>query len=181
MEILLIIFLLLLLGVLLYLVFRVVKWIFNSKARIVFSLILVVLFGVVVGINKLFFQNMEFIQSNVYPDLYLVKHPIKDKDSINNMIEKRVLAQLQNGNTNTTQFYEYTTAWGFQNGTKHFINHKEDPGGFSSEELNNYQEFKMAYFSLSKSKKDTLNYYGILRYFKDGYEVKKDTIFKKRY
>ncbi|NJM79134.1 MAG: hypothetical protein HC854_04895 [Flavobacterium sp.] len=37
---------------------------------------------------------MEFIQSKVIPNLYLVKNPIKNKDSLQNDIKKVVLDKV---------------------------------------------------------------------------------------
>ena len=127
---------------------------------------------------------MEFIQSKVYPNLYLVKHPINDRDSLNKIIKNKILHEVNNpfignknsNNENRIRFYEYTTAWGFSNGTRHFIENEEDPGGFSSEVLNNYQELQMAYFELKQCKNDSLKYFGNLIYFKDGLEVNNEII-----
>ena len=135
-------------------------------------------------IHKLFFEKMEFIQSKVYPNLYLVKYPIEDRDSLNKSIKNKVLQDMNNQfvwnknniEENRIRFYEYTTAWGFSNGTKHFIENKEDPGGFSSEELDNYQEQKMAYFELKQCENDSLNYLGNLIYFKDGLEFNSEIL-----
>jgi hypothetical protein len=116
---------------------------------------------------------MEFIQSKVYPNLYLVKHPIKDRDSLNNIIKNKILKEMNNqfvksNNQKTIHFYEYTSAFGFSNGTKHFIENKEDPGGFSSEELINYQDQQIAYFEVKNCSNDSLHYFGILTFFKNG-------------
>jgi hypothetical protein len=38
------------------------------------------------GIHHLFFKNMHFIQSDVYPDLYLVKYPVQDQAILHQVI-----------------------------------------------------------------------------------------------
>jgi hypothetical protein len=140
---------------------------------------------------------MEFIQSEVYPNLYLIKHPIKNRDSIDKIIKIMVIEFIDkqdlsennaikipnrntietiNENDKTIHFYKYTSEWGFNNGTVHFIEHKEDAGGFSSEVLNNYPEEKLAYFKLDTCSDDSSKFYGELSYFKDGILVKKESI-----
>lgn len=184
MEIVLVLFLLILIIVFLYIIFKIFKWILNNRMRRIYAFTFVVLMLLSGLIHKLFFEKMEFIQSKVYPNLYLVKHPIEDRDSLNKSIKNKVLQDINNQfvwnknniEENRIRFYVYTTAWGFSNGTKHFIENKEDPGGFSSEELDNYQEQKMAYFELKQCENDSLNYLGNLIYFKDGLEVNSEIL-----
>jgi ABC-type multidrug transport system fused ATPase/permease subunit len=184
MEIILLLFLLLLIVVFLYIIFKIFKWILNNKLRRIYAFTFVVVLLLSGLIHKVFFEKMEFIQSKVYPNLYLVKHPINDRDSLNKIIKNKILHEVNNpfignknsNNENRIRFYEYTTAWGFSNGTRHFIENEEDPGGFSSEVLNNYQELQMAYFELKQCKNDSLKYFGNLIYFKDGLEVNNEII-----
>jgi hypothetical protein len=149
----------------------------------------VIILGIL--INTLFFKKMEFIQSKVYPHLYLIKNPISDNDSLNSIIKNMVVQKMDsqllahkeksitelNFNIN---FYKYYKGWGSnpfgEAGTAHFIENREDPGGFSSELLEYYQEYQIASFSLSHCKNDTLSYYGNLKYYNDGNVIKTDTI-----
>ena len=80
-------------------------------------------------------------------------------------------------------FYTYFVGWGTnpfgEAGTAHFIENKADPGGFSSEELDHYTKYRIAEFYLSFCEKDTVNYVGILRYYKNDELTKTDTIINK--
>lgn len=195
MEYIFLFLLLLLVLVVLYSLFRILKWSLGTKLRRVFGLSIISLIVLVVLINKLFFQQMEFVPSKVYPNLFLIKYPVKDTIVLRMAIKNKILKELKNPfvsnndafkfrstkiNKNTIdytlRFYKYTSAWGFNNGTKHFIDNKEDPGGFSSEMLSNYDAFQLAYFNVSNCKTDSLKYRGELIFFQKGREVKRDTI-----
>lgn len=197
MEYILIFFLIVIVGAFGYLLFKSIKWIVSNRIRKFSALTIVSILVLFVAVNKLFFEKMEFVQSKVYPNLFLIKHPIKDRDSINELIKIKVIENLKNrnleenripkinfksdietikDNDKTIHFYQYTTAWGFNNGTKHFIENEEDAGGFSSEVLNNYYEYQMAFFKLEYCKKDSSRYFGNLSFFKDGDLVETDTI-----
>ncbi|WP_375239118.1 hypothetical protein, partial [Aurantibacter sp.] len=179
----------------LYAGFRIIKWSLSTKRRRFFSLLILCFTVLATLINKIFFQKMEFIPSKVYPNLFLIKHPVKDTIALRLAIKNKILKEIKdpfvsnndafkfrstkiNKNTidYTIRFYKHTTAWGFNNGTKHFIDNKEDPGGFSSETLSNYDAFQLAYFNVSNCKTDSLKYRGELIFFQKGREVKRDTI-----
>ncbi len=186
MEIITIILLLILVIVCSYLVFKTLKWVFQKRIRCIWMLFLVV--GVVASIPvyKLFFVKMEFVQSKVYPDLYFIKNPISNKDSINKIIKEKVI-QLSNNQFKskeipkkpqayTLRFYEYSKGdWG-ENGTAYFVEHKEKPEGMLPELLEYYPEYLMAKFSLQACKKDTSSYYGKLEYYNDSKIIKTDTL-----
>lgn len=181
----------------LYALYRLVIWIHKKKIRIKLASGLVGVIVLTILINHLFFKNMEFTQSEVYPNLYLVKYPIKYKDSIHKVIEKIVLEKvntefLDNNGANEfskklpevsyhIRFYEYYTGTPFfvpfgEAGTVHFIENEEDPGGFSSEELSHYNEYRIAEFNLEYCKNDTLNFVGRLSYYQGLDVIKTDTI-----
>ncbi|MFI1770328.1 hypothetical protein [Thalassobellus citreus] len=195
MEILLIIFLLLLAGLVLFLLYKILKWIVAKRVRIIIatSLFLIALVGFT--INHLFFTKMKFIQSKVYPNLYLVKHPIKDRDSLNNIIKSKVIEVIgKNPIINQKKYSEntyeapyatlaiYTYSKNsklsvFQDyGTAYFIDNEEDLGGMVVEDLTMYQTQKLATYNIKAYKNDTTRYYGALTYYKDAYPVKTDTI-----
>lgn len=197
MEIIFIIILLMLIGLLFYLAFSVIKWILKSKVRIIKSLFLVGIICISIVVNKVFFQKMEFIQSKIYPNLYLIKYPIKNRDSINKLIKSKTnevvskqpfytgttiklidknTIETISENDNTIHFYLYTNEWGFSNGTQYFIEHKEDPGGFTTEVLTDYKVHKMAYFELKYCKNDSAKIVGNLTYFKEGKVLKTEQI-----
>lgn len=190
MLILLILVLLLILIICLYQLIRLLKWIIKKETRIKWFSGFVGLIALVILVNHLFFKNMEFVQSKVYQDLYLIKHPIKDKDSLHGFIEKMILqkvnAQIETSSKTiilpySIRFYEYYNGTPFfipfgEAGTTHFIENKEDPGGFSSEEISNYNTYRIAEFNLDYCKNDSLNYIGTINYYK-GWDVIKTEIF----
>ncbi|MFD2562912.1 hypothetical protein [Aquimarina rubra] len=187
MEILLIIFLLTIVGIVLFLLFKILKWVFQKKSRMVGVLFLSVSIGAGIIINKLFFVKMEFIQSKVYPDLYIIKNPTEDKNVLQKAIKTIVLEKTKKNLNNSISdvehsidFYEYTKGSFFipfnDAGTYYFIDHEEDPGGFSVEVLDMYSNYRIAEFSLQRCQEDTSSYYGKLKYYKDAKIIKTDTI-----
>ena len=125
----------------LFQLFRLIKWTIKKEIRIKWASGLVGVIALAVLVNHLFFKKMEFIPSKVYPDLYLIKYPIRDKDSLHKIIAKIVLQKVSNHfktpSKNTTaivpyriRFYEYYSGTPFfvpfgEAGTKHFIENKE--------------------------------------------------------
>lgn len=199
-----IIFLIVLLLIFLYFVYKIIVWISKKKKRINWTLILIGLLVFAKIIDFVFFTKMEFIQSKVYPDIYLVKNPIYNKGSLRMIIKKMVFQKVNKefiGNENkykdsifnyrtdlysnpyfdyTLIFYKYYKGWGMnpfgKAGTEHFIKHKEDPGGFSSELLEHYYEYSIARFEICLCGNDSSKYFGILRFFTNNEEMKIDTI-----
>ena len=94
MAILFFLILLLLLAICSYVIFKALKWILKRNIRIVYTLIgigFLLLLGVV---NHLFFKNMQFIQSEVYPNLYIVKYPDNDQKVLQQAIKNQVLNRV---------------------------------------------------------------------------------------
>lgn len=195
MEILIILFLLILLFFLLFLLYKIVRWIFRKKVRIYYVISLIGVLLLTKTIHYLFFTKMEFIQSKVYPNLYLVKNEVKDRNSLNNSIKKKVTENINNGlisdrkiyleNTSkapyaTLAFYTYSKNSVFSvfqdYGTAYFIENEEDLGGISVEDLQMYYKYKLATFNIRNYTNDTTRFYGVLAYYKDGYVVKTDTL-----
>ncbi len=192
MAILFILILLVLLAICLYVIFKALKWILNRNIRIVYTLISIgflLLFGVV---NHLFFKNMQFIQSEVYPNLYIVKYPDKDQKVLQQAIINQVLnhfkTTVKNGkplaysNNNDIHFYEYGgTTFGFlgEAGTGYFIDHEEDLGGFVTEELGMYTNYKLAQFYFNPCNQESTLTCGEIKYFKEG-EIFKSEILQDR-
>ena len=186
----------------LYITFRLIKWIYNNKTLRVLSISLIALFIVAKIINNHFFKKMEFIQSEVYPHLYLIKNPVKDKALLKKAIKEMVVEKMNAefigneekykrryhyANKSETElnygfsFMEYYKGWGFnpigEAGTAHFIKNKEDPGGFSSEYLEYYRErFQIGGMRVNYCKNDTINYTAVLYYSENGYVVERDTL-----
>ncbi|MFC7445403.1 MULTISPECIES: hypothetical protein [Mesoflavibacter] len=181
MAILFFLILLLLLAICSYVIFKALKWILKRNIRIVYTLIgigFLLLLGVV---NHLFFKNMQFIQSEVYPNLYIVKYPDNDQKVLQQAIKNQVLNHfkttvrkgkpLSYSNKNDIHFYKYSgTTFGFlgEAGTGYFIDHEEDLGGFVTEELVMYSNYKLAQFYFNPCSQDSTLICGEIKYFKEG-------------
>jgi hypothetical protein len=179
-----------LLGVLFYGLIKIAKWTLIEKVRIKWATSILVVLLLSFVINKMFFTNMEFIQSKVYYNLYIVKNPVKDNEIIKKAIVEKIKSHLKTehkigqkleytkGN-DFIYFYEYVGAsFSFlsEAGTEYFIDHEEDLGGFVSEELGMYQEYRMAEFYYKPCTKDTTLICGELDLFHEGEFVKTDTL-----
>ena len=181
MAILFFLILLLLLAICSYVIFKALKWILKRNIRIVYTLIgigFLLLLGVV---NHLFFKNMQFIQSEVYPNLYIVKYPDNDQKVLQQAIKNQVLNHfkttvrkgkpLSYSNKNDIHFYKYSgTTFGFlgEAGTGYFIDHEEDLGGFVTGELVMYSNYKLAQFYFNPCSQDSTLICGEIKYFKEG-------------
>jgi len=123
---------------------------------------------------------MEFIQSNVYPDLYLIKNLVKDKSIVDQAIREKVMQEmtytLGEKKLITVRFYEYNKGdWG-ERGTAYFIDHKEKRDGMLPELLEYYPECLLAKFSLRPCKNEERNYFGVLEFYTNGRSTKTDTL-----
>lgn len=178
MGILLIILVLILACISLWLFFKIIKWAFRKRLRVIG--LLIVLASIIIGImiNELFFVKMEFMQSKIYPDLYLIKKPVKNKDSLNKAIKEKVVQLTKNQKTKEMQaynlrFYEYNKGdWG-ENGTAYFLDHEEKPEGMLPELLEYYPEYLLAKFSIQPCNE---NYFGKLDYYNGVTHIKIDTL-----
>ena len=180
----------------LYFLFRLIKWILKKKVRSIWALVLLTLVALSWLIKFAFFTKMEFKYFKVNPDLKLFKNPIKNKDSIHSAIKRMVLEKVNNefltenitleflqnrGVPYRLRFYEYYTGTPIfvpfgEAGTTHFIEHEEDPGGFSSEEISNYNAYRIAEFYLKYCDADSLNFVGTIDYYQNWEIIKTDTI-----
>ncbi len=180
----------------LYYLFRLGRWTFKKKTRVTWALAVIVAVSFAYLIDLMVFTKMELIQSKVYPDLYLVKNPVTNKDSINSVINKLVLEKVNSEYLNHNgalensknrklpyrlRFYQYYTGTSLlvpfgEAGTTHFIENKENPGGFNSEEITHYSKYRIAEFNLNFCKDDSLNYLGTISYYQDRKIIKTDTI-----
>ncbi len=155
MEIMLILFVSGLVILVLLILYTLLKWVFRTKARAIgVSLSFLI---VVVGftIYQLFFLKLEFIQSKVYPDLYLVKNIPEDKSVLNQAIKDFVMKRIkiqtkdQQPNSNLSlRFYQYYKSYNplvfGDSGTAYFIDNEEDLGGMIVEDLSMYMKLKLA-------------------------------------
>lgn len=191
MEIILIISLLLVLTGILFFLIRLSKWVLRNKmrSRACLALLVVVLVGL--SVHHLFFKNMQFIQSEVYPDLYLIKYPEKDQKVLHQAIRENVIKHLNSGvlrgkkrayiKENSIFFYKYYKALPFSifqdAGTAYFLENEEDLGGFVTEELGMYSKYKLAEFYYAPCKPDGTLYCGEIRYSNEGDFVKSESLF----
>lgn len=105
-------------------------------------------------------KKIEFIQSNVYPSLFLLKNVPENDSLVKKEIRLFLLKYSPGKEKYSTRFYKKNTD------TQYFIDNREDPGGFSSEEISMYDnETKLATFYVTKCKKDTTKYVGELYYY----------------
>lgn len=175
------------LGLGLFLLFKILKWVFHKKVRVfwIFSLLVgVILSGT---INRVFFVKMEFIQSKVYPNLYLIKNPVENKNVLNKAIKEKVTQKIgvQFGTKNEVlkgielknlKFYEYNRGdWG-ESGTAYFIENKERGDGMTAELLDYYPEFLVAEYNQQPCKIEIVGYLGKLDYYHQRKLIKTDTL-----
>jgi hypothetical protein len=183
----------------------VLVWIFKNPKRRKVSLMIGGTIAVLLLTYNLFLvdHDMKFIQSKVYPNLYLIKNEITERDSLHQLIKKLVVKRMNSDfigkedqyksknndspesssstdSSYSLDFYTYFKAWGTnplgEAGTAHFIENKEDPGGFSSEELDHYEEYKIADFHIHFCEEDTVKTIGILHFYENNEITKRDTI-----
>ncbi|MCV9387396.1 hypothetical protein [Reichenbachiella ulvae] len=181
------VFLLLFLG---FLAFRLGQWIFAVKKRLVIFLALIVAVTLGEVINQVFFKKMEFVQSQVYLNLYLVKNPVKDPMVRNQSIREKAIEYLKSEiigsnkpvyiSEQSVLFYEYSKGFQFNifqdAGTAYFLENEEDLGGFVSEELGMYTQYRLAEFYFDTCETDSTYYCGDVSYFDQGEFVKEDRL-----
>ena len=178
-------------ALLLFFCFKSLKWMAREKARMKWAVILLIIFGIAFTIKEVFFTPMEFIQSKVYPDLYLVKNPVNDTIELQKAIKQFVIenAPKQSNQIETDLQYDKQLIFRFYTyykssnlmvfsdaGTAYFVENEEDSGGFSVEVLDMYSQYKLATFKSIINKKDTTKYCGILDFYKEYTVTKSDTI-----
>lgn len=191
MFILILILLIIVAVLLLVLVFRMFKWALKSKRRILIALFVLAVVIIGIGVDQLFFKNMRFIQSQVYPNLYLVKYPDKDFYRVERAVQEKIKEHLKTEHTTgkplsysgekAIYFYEYGgMSFGFLGdaGTGYFIDHEEDLGGFVTEELGMYQKYRLAEFHYNPCPNDSTVYCGEINYFNQGEFSKVDSLKK---
>ena len=190
MLILFLIFILLFLGVLIIAIFKIGKWTLKERVRVKWAISIISILVLTFVVKRVFFTKMEFIQSNVYSNLYIVENLDKDslkiKKAIVNKIKEHIITHRKTKNklsySNETEciyFYEdggRTLGFLGEAGTSYFIDHEEDLGGFVSEELGMYQEYRMAEFYYENSIKESNFICGELIFFEEGEFIKTDTI-----
>lgn len=186
MEIILNLFVLGLMILVLLILYTLLKWVLRTKARA--AVVSLSVFIVVTGftIYQLFFLKLEFIQSKVYPDLYLVDNIPKDRSILNQDIKdfvlKRIKTQVQKQPIDANlslRFYAYSKNYNplvfGDEGTAYFVEHKEDFEGMVVENLDMYFNLKLAVLDKPICN-DNTRYCAKLHFFKEGKGVKTDII-----
>ena len=190
MLILILLFLLVLLIALLFAIYKLVKWTSKDKIRVKWAISILTILVLAIAIKKVFFTRMEFIQSNVYSNLYIVENPLKDKEALKKAIINKIkdhlktkhkqAKELSYSDTKSIYFYEDGgMTFGFlgEAGTTYFIDHEEDLGGFVSEELGMYTEYRLAEFYYKPCEQNTTITCGELDFYQEG-EFFKTATFK---
>ncbi|MEZ4838006.1 hypothetical protein [Flavobacterium sp.] len=133
---------------------------------------------------------MEFIQSKVYSNLYIVENPEKDsllvKKAILEKIKEHLRTQHKQKNklsysneTDCIYFYEdggRTLGFLGEAGTSYFIDNEEDLGGFVSEELGMYPEYRLAEFYYAPCNNDSSKICGEIGFYHEGEFVNTDSV-----
>ncbi len=178
MGIVIIILVIIVVGISLFLLFKIIGWIVRKKVRIVWMFSFLGTLGIGMTINTLFFVKMEFIQSEVYPDLYIIKNPVKERSTLNNIIKEKVFRTIsvENKKSNTLRFYEYHKGDFGESGTVYFIKNKERRDGMTAELLEYYPEYLIAEYSLQYCSEESAGYFGKLDYYNDRQIIKTDTL-----
>ncbi|HHE05713.1 MAG TPA: hypothetical protein ENK90_01155 [Epsilonproteobacteria bacterium] len=162
--------------------YKLSRWILGTKIRRItaFSFFFALLVGL--GIYQLFFVKLEFIQSKVYPDLFLVKNVPKEKYVLNQAIKDFVITRMKTQPTDSNlslRFYQYYKSYNplvfGDSGTAYFIDNEEDLGGMVVEELSMYRDLELAVLKQTVCKESSY-YCAKLDFFEEGYRVKTEII-----
>lgn len=171
-------------------VFKVIKWTCKDRNRIKWAVSIFTILILAFIIKKVFFTKMEFIQSNVYSNLYIIENPIKEKKELKKEIINKVKEHLKtehkaekklsySNETDCIYFYEDGgMTFGFigEAGTSYFVDHEEDLGGFVTEELGMYQEYRIVEFYYEPYTNESNTICGELNFFSEGSLIQTDTI-----
>ena len=189
MLILFLLFILLFLGVLIFAFFKITKWTLKDKVRVKWAISIISILVLTFVVKRVFFTKMEFIQSNVYSNLYIVKNPIKDIEERNKAIVNEIKVHLKTkhkqpkelsySDTKSIYFYEDGgMTFGFlgEAGTTYFIDHEEDLGGFVSEELGMYPAYRLVEFYYKPCEQNTTITCGELDFYYQGEFINTDTL-----
>ena len=109
-------------------------------------------------------EKVEFVQSNVFNGLYLIKNPSKSDSLLKTQIIDFLMKNsLKSDYLSKTQLKEGIDFYRYTSDTKYFIeNEGDDTGGFSQNSITDYIEENMAVFEISKCEKDSTKLVGEL-------------------
>jgi hypothetical protein len=98
-------------------------------------------------------RKPEVIKSNVRSNLYFIKNTNNDNIAEVKSMVKAIVDSTPKKDTMVIRFYKYTSDFGpFFRGTSYFIDNVGDPGGFSSELLEYYEEEEIAIYLIIPEK-----------------------------
>lgn len=176
-----------LLAIAAFILYKILKWSFQEKARIIWVGLLIVVAISSLTTYKLFFVQMTFVQSTTYPNLYLIKNPVEEKDSVYKAIKNRIVEKLsadfltkleasKKSQQNTLSFYEYYTGdWG-EHGTAYFLEHIERQDGMTAELLEYYPNYLLAKFSIKTCDEESFGKLGVVAYYNKRKLIRTDTL-----
>lgn len=105
-------------------------------------------------------EKPEFVKSKVMANKYFLKNYPSDDVLSKKLIEDFIVKNQKEYKKNDLLiFYKYTSE------TKYFIDNLPDPGGFSSNELEDIEDQELGFFSISACKIDTTKLVGRYRYY----------------
>ena len=112
-------------------------------------------------------EKIEFVQSNVFNKLYLIKNPPKSDSLLKSQIIDFLMKNsLKSDYLSKTQLKEGIDFYRYTSDTKYFIeNEGDDTGGFSQNSITDYTEDDIATFFISKCEKDTTKLVGKLYFY----------------
>ncbi len=107
-------------------------------------------------------KKIKLIHSKVRSNLFLIKFSSQKDSLLKSEIKNFLLKNFKDVNQNDYDIYIYK----YTTNTKYFIDNKEDPGGFSSEEISMYEDDYIAGFYTSKCKRDSTKKVGVFSFYK---------------
>ena len=112
-------------------------------------------------------EKVEFVQSNVFNGLYLIKNPSRSDSLLKTQIIDFLMKNsLKSDYLSKTQLKEGIDFYRYTSDTKYFIeNEGDDTGGFSQNSITDYTEDDIATFFISKCEKDTTKLVGKLYFY----------------
>ncbi|OXA91700.1 hypothetical protein [Flavobacterium hibernum] len=105
-------------------------------------------------------KKIEFVQSKVLNNVFLIKHYPSDNVLLKGEISLFLIKDYpENVKSGVVYFYKYTSD------SEYFLDHLPDSGGFSSYELEDIEDQNLANFFISKCKNDTTKLVGKFHYY----------------
>ena len=103
-------------------------------------------------------KKTEFIESKVTKGFFLIKNPPKEDSLLKKEIKLFLIKNPPISSDLSIHFYSNNSE------TKYFLDHLPDPGGFSSHELEDVEDYNIAKFFFIKCNNDSSKFVGELYY-----------------